>query len=237
MPGGSFVGALVSGFLSDKLGRKTSIQVGCVIWVIGSIITCAAQNIGMLIVGRFINGISVGICSAQVPVYVSELAPPSKRGRVVGAQQWAITWGILIMFYISYGCSYLSGTNAFRVPWGIQMLPAVLLYLGLIFLPESPRWLAKHDKWERCHEVLTLVHGKGDPNAPFVQLELSEIKTMVEFERNNADVSYLELFKPQMLNRLHIGIFTQVWSQLTGMNVMMYVLIEIEKRVRISNIS
>jgi MFS family permease len=101
MPGGSFLGALISGFLSDKLGRKTSIQVGAVIWCIGSIIVCASQNIAMLIVGRFINGIAVGICSAQVPVYISELSPPSIRGRLVGCQQWAITWGILIMFYVS----------------------------------------------------------------------------------------------------------------------------------------
>lgn len=92
----------------------------------------------MLVVGRFINGLSVGICSAQVPVYVSELAPPSKRGRVVGAQQWAITWGILIMYYIAYGCSFLKGTNAWRVPWGLQMLPAVFLGLALMFTPESP---------------------------------------------------------------------------------------------------
>lgn len=97
MPGGSFVGALTSGYLTDKLGRRRAIQIGCSIWIIGSIISCASQNIGMLIAGRFINGFSVGICSAQVPVYVSELAPPSKRGRVVGSQQWAITWGILIM--------------------------------------------------------------------------------------------------------------------------------------------
>jgi MFS family permease len=88
MPGGSFIGALVSGYLTDKLGRRKAIQIGCVIWIIGSIISCASQSIGMLIAGRFINGLSVGICSAQVPVYVSELAPPSKRGRVVGSQQW-----------------------------------------------------------------------------------------------------------------------------------------------------
>lgn len=99
MPGGSFVGALVSGYLTDKLGRRKAIQIGCLIWIIGSIISCAAQNIGMLIAGRFINGVSVGICSAQVPVYVSELAPPSKRGRVVGSQQWAITWGILVRLH------------------------------------------------------------------------------------------------------------------------------------------
>ena len=95
MPGGSWVGALASGPLTDYVGRKRALQVGSIIWVIGSILVCASQNIGMLVVGRFINGLSVGICSAQVPVYVSELAPPSKRGRVVGAQQWAITWGIV----------------------------------------------------------------------------------------------------------------------------------------------
>jgi MFS family permease len=221
MPGGSFLGALLSGPLSDAIGRKRSIQVGSVIWVIGSIIVCASQSIGMLVAGRFINGLSVGICSAQVPVYVSELAPPSKRGRVVGAQQWAITWGILIMFYISYGCSYINGIAAFRIPWGLQMIPAIFLFFALFLLPESPRWLARKDRWEECHEVLALVHGKGDRNNAFVQVEFQEIKDVCEFERQNSDVSFLELFKPNMINRTHIGMFTQIWSQLTGMNVMM----------------
>jgi MFS family permease len=96
MPGGSWLGALVSGILTDWMGRKGAIQTGAVIWVIGSIIVCASQNIPMLIVGRIINGFSVGICSAQVPVYISEIAPPSKRGRLIGFQQWAITWGIMV---------------------------------------------------------------------------------------------------------------------------------------------
>ncbi|EEQ89910.2 sugar transporter [Blastomyces dermatitidis ER-3] len=222
MAGGSWLGALVSGFLSDILGRKKSIMVGAIIWIIGSIITCAAQNIGMLIVGRIINGFSVGICSAQVPVYIAELAPPSKRGRLIGAQQWAITWGIMIMFYISYGSSKVDGPAGFRIAWGLQMIPAVLLFFGLIPLPESPRWLARKDRWEDCLAVLILVHGRGDPNSPFVQREYEEIKEMCEFERRNADVTYLELLKPNMINRTHVGVFTQIWSQLTGMNVMMY---------------
>lgn len=222
MPGGSWLGALVSGYLSDILGRKKSIQVGSVIWCIGSIIVCASQNIGMLIAGRIINGFAVGICSAQVPVYITEIAPPSKRGRLVGCQQWAITWGILIMFYISYGCSYINGTGAFRVPWGLQMLPAIFLFAAMLFLPESPRWLAKKDRWEEAVAVLALVHAKGDQNSPFVHKEMAEIREVVEFERANSDVTYLELLKPGMINRTHIGVFTQIWSQLTGMNVMMY---------------
>ncbi|RQM05227.1 hypothetical protein DH86_00001761 [Scytalidium sp. 3C] len=222
MPGGSFLGALISGYLSDILGRKKAIQIGSVIWVIGSILVCASQNIGMLVVGRFINGLSVGICSAQVPVYISEVAPPSKRGRLVGTQQWAITWGILIMFYVSYGCSYINGTGAFRVPWGLQMIPAIFLFFALIILPESPRWLAKKDRWDEAIGVLALVHAKGDAESPFVQKEMAEIREVVEFERANSDVTYFELFRPQMINRTHIGVFCQIWSQLTGMNVMMY---------------
>lgn len=170
----------------------------------------------MLVVGRFINGLFVGIASAQVPVYVSELAPPSKRGRVVGAQQWAITWGILIMYYIAYGCSFLNGTKAWRVPWGVQAVPAIFLAVGLTFSPESPRWLARKNRWRECHNVLALVHAKGDQDSPLVLAELEEIRNMVEFDRQNADVTYLELFKPRMLNRTHTGIFTQIWSQLTG---------------------
>jgi sugar porter (SP) family MFS transporter len=222
MPGGSFIGALVSGFLSDILGRRSAIQIGSVIWVLGSIISAASQNVGMLVVGRFINGICVGICSAQVPVYISELAPPSKRGRLVGAQQWAITWGIMIMFYISYGASFIDGPGAFRLPWALQMIPAIVLFIGLLFLPRSPRWLARKDRWDESIEVLALLHGRGNITDPIVQAEMEDIRAMVEFERQNADVTYLELFKPKMINRTHIGVFTQIWSQLTGMNVMMY---------------
>lgn len=222
MAGGSWLGALISGFLTDRLGRKKAIMVACVIWMIGSIIICASQNIGMLVVGRVINGLCVGIASAQVPVYISELAPPNKRGRLVGAQQWAITWGILIMFYISYGTSFINGTAAFRIPWGLQMIPAIVLFFGLFFTPESPRWLARKGRWEEVHAVVTLVHGKGDPNAPLVAHEMKEIRDMVAFEHANSDVSYTDLLKPRMINRTHIGVFTQIWSQLTGMNVMMY---------------
>ncbi|KAJ5610228.1 hypothetical protein N7510_006947 [Penicillium lagena] len=222
MPGGSFVGSLFSGILSDRFGRKTSIQIGSVIWLIGSGISCAAQNYPMLIVGRFINGLCVGICSAQVPVYVSELAPPRKRGLVVGTQQWAITWGILIMFYISYGCSFLTGPAAFRVPWGIQTMPAFILFGGLFWLPESPRWLARNGRWDECHEILSLIHSGKHENDDFISLEMRQLREACEYERINSHVSFLELIQPKMLWRVHIGMFVQIWSQLTGINVIMY---------------
>lgn len=210
-------------FCQKKLaGRKSAIQIGAVIWIIGCIIVSAAQNIPMLIVGRIINGFCVGICSAQVPVYITEIAPPTKRGRLVGAQQWAITWGIMIMFYISYGCSFINGNAAFRVPWALQMIPAIILFFGMIVLPESPRWLASKDRWEECEQVLILTHGKGDPHSPWVAREFQEIREWIDIERASAQVRYMDLFSAKYINRTHIGLFTQIWSQLTGMNVMMY---------------
>ncbi|KAK5715235.1 high affinity glucose transporter [Elasticomyces elasticus] len=222
MAAGSWLASLCSGFVSDSFGRKKAIMLGAIIWIIGCIIVSASQNIAMLIVGRIINGMCVGICSAQVPVYISELAPPTKRGRLVGAQQWAITWGIMIMFYISYGCSFMDGPAAFRVPWALQMIPAIILLFGMMFLPESPRWLASKDRWEECERVLVLVHGHGDPDSPWVAREFREIKEWLEIERQSKQISYLTLFTPRYINRTHIGLFTQIWSQLTGMNVMMY---------------
>nr|POF18023.1 high-affinity glucose transporter [Quercus suber] len=229
MPAGSWLGSLLSGFISDRFGRKKSIMIGCILWIIGSTIICASQNIGMLVAGRVINGLCVGIESAQVPVYISELAPPTKRGRLVGAQQWAITWGILILYYVSYGASFVGGETSndynaavFRIPWGIQMVPGIFLFCAMFFLPESPRWLARKDRWEECHDVLTLVHGHGDPNSPFVALEMHDIREVCALEAKNSDATYMELFKPNMINRTHVGVFTALWSQLTGMNVMMY---------------
>ncbi|CCX30247.1 Similar to High-affinity glucose transporter; acc. no. P49374 [Pyronema omphalodes CBS 100304] len=222
MPGGAFLGSIASGFLSDAMGRKFSIQIGACIWLIGCTLSCASQNIAMLILGRLVNGLAVGICSAQVPVYVSEVARSDIRGRLVGCQQWAITWGIMIMFYISFGCSYIKSTASFRIPWGVQMLPATSLLIGCMFIPRSPRWLARKGRWQEAEDVLALLHGGGDKEHPYVRQEMSEIRIMVELEKQNADATIWEIFKGPILYRTHIAISTQVWSQLTGVNVMMY---------------
>ena len=174
MSAGSFVGALAAGFISDKLGRKRVLEVASGIWIIGTAIQCSAQNVTQLICGRVINGLSVGIMSSQVPVYLAELSPARIRGRIVGTQQWAIEWGILIMYLISYGCSKINGPASFRIAWGVQAIPAAILWVALYFFPESPRWLAGKDRWEECLHVLALLHGKGDTDHPVVQAEFLE---------------------------------------------------------------
>lgn len=233
MAGGSFIASLFSGIISDRFGRRYAIFLGCIFWIIGSVLTCAVQNIAMLIVGRIFNGMCVGLCSAQVPVYLSELSPSSIRGRLVGAQQWAITIGICTFFFICYGCSFLGtriageqdgrGTASFRAPWGIQMIPAIILMALVPLMPESPRWLIAHDRKEEALEILAQVHASGDQNSPLVQAEYREIVQNIE-ESSGEGSGYLDLFRNGNAWRTHIAMFTQIWSQLTGMNVMMYYL-------------
>jgi MFS family permease len=106
MPAGSLASSLFSSFLADKYSRKVSLQISCVLWIIGSILMTASQNVAMLCVGRVICGFCVGIASSIVPVYQSEIAPKEIRGRVVSLQQWAITWGILMYARAPYPIPY-----------------------------------------------------------------------------------------------------------------------------------
>lgn len=99
MPAGSFFGALLVSKLADTLGRKKTIMLSAWIWVLGSILQCASVNRGMLVAGRVISGIAVGLASSCVPLYQSEIAPPAIRGRLVSMQQWAITWYIFVFIY------------------------------------------------------------------------------------------------------------------------------------------
>src|ERR1700738_588384 len=116
----------------------------------------------------FINGFTVGICSSQVPVYLAEISPRTIRGRIVALQQWAITWGIAVMYYVSYACTFIEGPTSFRVAWALQMIPAILLFIFLMFLPESPRWLASKGRWEDAHFVIANVNAKGNLQNPLV---------------------------------------------------------------------
>ncbi|KAI4111179.1 MAG: hypothetical protein LQ345_006850 [Seirophora villosa] len=233
MPGGSFFGTLASSFIADRMSRKTSIQIAAVIWIIGSIFQTAANGVAMLVFGRAVAGIGAGIASAMVPVYQAEIAPKEIRGRVVALQQWAITWGILIQYFIQYGASFVDGgpknphqsTMAFRIPWGVQIFPAVLLAVGMFFVPYSPRWLAGQDRWEESIRVLANLHGHGDIGHPKVLAQYREIEDAMTFEREAGGSAIKVLTQPRMFSRVVLVVSIQMWSQLGGMNVMMYYIV------------
>jgi len=225
MPAGSLFGALLVTMLADRIGRKKTVIIAGIIWVIGSILQCASVNRGMLVVGRVISGISVGLSSAVVPIYQSEITAPSIRGRIVSLQQWSITWGILIQYFIQFGCSYINGVASFRIPWGLQMIPAIVLSLGMTIFPESPRYLFDKGREDEALQVLADLHGGGDKSNELVILEYAEIREQVEYERREGVKSYLDLLKPGNPRRVMLGCCLQMWSQLSGMNVMMYYII------------
>ncbi|KAG9071586.1 hypothetical protein KI688_005799 [Linnemannia hyalina] len=225
MAAGSFCGALLAGPLGDKFSRKRTIMLAASIWIIGSIIQCASVNVAMLIVGRVVNGVAVGLASMIVPVYQAEIAPKNIRGRIVSLQQWAITWGILIQYFIQYGCSFIESDAAFRIPWGLQVVPGAILLIGISFFPFSPRWLADKGRWEEALEVLANLRARGDKNDPAVQAEYKEIEDAVIFDRTLAARSYMELFRKPAVRRVFLGMSLQSWSQLTGMNVAMYYIV------------
>ena len=218
MSGGSLIGALFAGFIADKWRRRPALMAAAVVWIIGAAIQCSSQNVGHLIAGRIVSGLAVGITSSQVCVYLAELAPGRIRGRIVGVQQWAIEWGILIMFLVAYGCTSVSGPAAFRIAWGVQAVPGFVLLGALIFFPESPRWLAGQERWEECLDVLAAINAKGDRESPLVQAEYMEVQEAVRIMHQSKGVGMLELFGPKVWKRTLAGCSVQMWQQLVGGN-------------------
>lgn len=225
MSAGSFAGAIGAGWLSDHLGRRYALMIASVVWIIGAMVQCSAQNVTHLVAGRVVSGLAVGVTSSQTCVYLSELAPARIRGRIVGMQQWAIEWGILIMFLIAYGCHVgVSGPSAFRICWGVQAVPGLVLFIALFFFPESPRWLASKERWEEALQTLADLHAKGNREDPAVQVEFEEVQEAVHLAHEAKDLSFLSMFGPRVWKRTLCGMSVQMWQQLLGGNVAMYVL-------------
>ncbi|KAK9375206.1 general substrate transporter [Lipomyces chichibuensis] len=224
MSAGSIVGALLCGIISGRLSRKSCIQLGAALWIIGSTLQSASNGVPMLIVGRVIAGLGIGMTSTLVPVYQSEIAPRKIRGRIVSFQQFAITWGILIGFVIEYGCSYLNSSAVFRIPWAIQTVPGIVLLIGLFWFPYSPRWLASQERWDEVLTVLALLRSaENDINDPYVLAEYKEIEDHLRLEQEEqATHPYRELFSRKMRKRVFLSMAIQVWSQLTGVPLWVY---------------
>nr|ADM21463.1 sugar transporter [Rhizophagus intraradices] len=222
---GCFFGALAAGYLSDRIGRKYSVLVGSVVFVVGGILQASSTTFAQMYTGRVIAGLAVGELSMIVPLYQSEISPKEIRGRLVSLQQWSITIGIAISFWIDYATLQIDSPQQWRIPLWIQIVPAIILVIGTFFLPFSPRWLVDHDRDEEAITVLANLRSKGDRNATVVQEEFREIKETVIFEREIAAKSYWELLKvgPENIRRrVLLGVFIQAFQQLTGINAIMY---------------
>ncbi|KAK9357708.1 general substrate transporter [Lipomyces starkeyi] len=237
MPGGSIVGALLAGFLGDWLSRKVTIQIGAVVWCIGAVIQSLATGVGMLVAGRVVSGVCIGLTSTLGPIYQSEIAPRNSRGRVVSLQQFAVTWGMLVQYSIQYGCSYIQSDSAFRLPWAIQAVPAVFLFIGLFWLPFSPRWLASKDRWDEALKVLAFLRTpNNDINNPLVLAEFREIEDQFRIERETESEPFRELVSKKMRTRVFLSVAVHVCNQLTGSNLLDYYVIYVYQSVGVANL-
>ncbi|KAJ8099018.1 general substrate transporter [Lipomyces tetrasporus] len=237
MAAGSIVGALSAGALGNKFSRKVTIQGGSVLWCIGSTVQSTSNGVPMLISGRVISGLCIGIMATLTPTYQSEIAPRKIRGRVVSFQSLAGTLGIMIQYFIQYGCSFIGSEAAFRVPWAIQAVPAIVLFVGLFWLPYSPRWLASKDRWDEVLTVLAFLRTvNNNVNDPLVLAEYKEIEDQIRFEREVRFQPIRELLSRKMRKRVFLGMAVQIWSQLTGMNVMMYYIVYILQSAGITSV-
>ena len=113
----------------------------------------------------------------------------------------AIEWGILIMYLISYGCTFIAGPSSFRTAWGIQAVPAAIFIVALQFFPESPRWYASKDRWDDVLRVLTLLHGGGNDQHPVVQAEFNEVQEAQALAAQGKELPFVGLFGPKMWRR------------------------------------
>ncbi|AMD20012.1 HCL139Cp [Eremothecium sinecaudum] len=222
MAAGSFFGSLLSSSVSDAFGRRVSLHVCATLWIIGSFLQCGAQNRAMLIVGRVISGAGIGFGSSAATMYCSEISPPKIRGLIGSIFHLCVTFGMVVLFYIGYAAHFVEGPASFRITWGSQLIPGFLSFLVIFFLPESPRWLATHDRWDEAHTIVAKVNAKGDMNDRMVLLHMQEIEEQVANYHIAKNFGYLDLFRKASRRKTIVGISAQTWQQLSGMSIMMY---------------
>ncbi|WP_440009348.1 sugar porter family MFS transporter [Halomicrococcus sp. SG-WS-1] len=207
---GAALGAAVGGKLADRLGRRRLILIGAVVFFVGSLTMAIAPNVPVLVAGRLIDGVAIGFASIVGPLYISEIAPPKIRGALTSLNQLMVTLGILISYFVNYA---FADAGAWRLMLGTGMIPAVVLAVGMVKMPESPRWLYEHGRRDDARAVLERTR-EGD-----VDDELAEIEQTVE---KQSGTSLRDLLQPWLRPALVVGLGLAVFQQITGINAVIY---------------
>ncbi|RAK98461.1 putative MFS monosaccharide transporter [Aspergillus ibericus CBS 121593] len=210
---GAWVGTLLNGYLADALGRRQTVVVAVFIFCIGVIVQACTKDAGYIFGGRFVTGLGVGNLSMIVPLYNAELAPPEIRGSLVAVQQLSITFGIMVSFWIGYGTNYIGGTGAgqskaaWEIPVCIQILPALVLALGMVFfMPQSPRHLMNQGRDEECLHTLARLRDAPTDDI-LVRIEYLEIKSLKMFEEETAKKKYPQYQDGSFKSRFMMGLY------------------------------
>ncbi len=209
---GAAVGALAAGWLSASLGRKRSLILGATLFVLGSVLCGYAWSPASLITARVVLGLAIGVATFAAPLYLAEVAPERIRGAMISTYQLMITIGILVAFLSN---SVLSYSGAWRWMLGIIAIPGMFFLLGVLVLPDSPRWLFMRGRRDEAMRILHRL--RNDPEA--VEREAADIEEQLKTPQRGW---HLFLENPNFRRSVGLGVLLQLMQQFTGMNVVMY---------------
>lgn len=219
------IAMMVAGPLSDKIGRRTVLRYAAILYAISALASAFAPSFIILVIARMLGGFGVGASLILAPMYIAEIAPPDSRGRLVSFNQLNIVIGISLAFFTNYLILQLGKSDAswaqslkfneynWRWMLGLEAIPAVLYFLGLHFVPRSPRWLIMKGEFNESMKVLSLFEGEEE-----ARQDIEKIKESIEKEKNKEAPKFSEIFQPSLKLVLTIGIVVAVLQQITGIN-------------------
>jgi sugar porter (SP) family MFS transporter len=210
---GCMLGCVFAGPSSSRFGRKKILILTAVIFLISSLGCALAHEYLVFIVYRIVAGIAVGAASMLAPIYIAEIAPPRHRGKLVSLNLLAIFLGQFFSFFSNFFLRDFGGDNNWRWMIGVMAVPSFLLFIFLLFVPESPRWLVEKNQNDLAMQILTRINGPAEANREF-----AEIQETIKGSRGRL----AELFHRGIFRILIIGMLLAIFQQITGINVVMY---------------
>ncbi|KAF2084976.1 putative sugar transporter [Saccharata proteae CBS 121410] len=227
--GGAFFGAIFGFFLAERFGRKAVILLSGLVFVVGVVLQMIGR-LGELYAGRVFTGLGVGASSMIIPIYISECSPAQIRGRLVGMFEIMLQVALVFGFWVNYGVELNvpdDETKQWRIPVGIQFVPAGCLLISMPFMPESPRWLESMGRSEKALKSLSWIRNLPSDHT-YVQNEMSEIHAAVNHElehaggkRSNIQIVQ-ELGQKGIRNRVLLAMIMMMWQNMTGINAINY---------------
>jgi Arabinose efflux permease len=209
---GATIGAIFGGKAADLFGRRRVLLVTAAIFGIGALASAVAPSPAILIISRVVLGLAIGLASTNVPVYLSEVAPPHARGWVVSLFQLAVTVGIVVAYLTDYA---FAGVGGWRWMLGLAVAPALVFGIGMFFLPETPRWLIRGGHHEVAQRVLVRIRELSDVN-----VEIEEIKASLAQQAESGH--WTDLLRRQVRPALAVGLGLAIFQQITGINTVIY---------------
>ncbi|KUI97168.1 sugar porter family MFS transporter [Vibrio sp. MEBiC08052] len=213
---GCVLGAALAGYVSNRHGRRGALIIAALLFLISAIGSAIPQHYWTFVIYRIIGGVGVGIASMVSPMYIAEVAPPARRGGLVAWNQFAIIFGMLVVYFVNYGIALMGSDNwlndvGWRYMFASEVIPAILFF-GLLFtVPETPRWLALKGRDSEAHDLLKAINSHQDVEPQWQEIKQSLIK-----------VHRPGIVAAGYLGVLVIGIMLSVLQQVTGINVFLY---------------